>query len=309
MRIVVLLIALLFPCWLSAQKMDTVINNNSKGEMETFYLSLLPEKPSKGLLIVLGGFSYPMQTLQETDLPKKACAAGYTVVLPFLYHADSVDRNHVFQTRLEKLVPELIKKYHIPENKFVIGGQSWAGHQAMLYAEKAFTPGYHPIVKPNMVFAVDPPLDLKRLYNGYRRAIEIDPTKKKGSEASMITQLFERIFGGTPEQQPKAYEAASSFYRDAKDGGNARYLASIPVRLYSDPDINWFITQRNTPVEWTNLSDISACIVQLRLLGNTRAEYVSCLGKGFQPDGSRHPHAFSMLDAEEFVLWMEKNLK
>lgn len=291
------------------QRTDIVAERDSMGRLESYYKVLLPEQSSKGLLIVLGGFSMPDETLKETDLPKIACAAGYTVVLPFLYRADSVDRNHVFQTRLEKLVPELIKKYHIPENKFVIGGQSWAGHQAMFYAEKAFTPGYHPIVKPNMVFAVDPPLDLKRLYNGYRRAIEIDPTKKKGSEASMITQLFERSFGGTPEQQPKAYEAASSFYRDAKDGGNARYLASIPVRLYSDPDINWFITQRNTPVEWTNLSDISACIVQLRLLGNTRAEYVSCLGKGFQPDGSRHPHAFSMLDAEEFVLWMEKNMK
>ena len=101
---------------------------------------------------------------------------------------------------------------------------------------------------------------------------------------------------------------ASSFYRDAKDGGNVKYLTSIPVRLYSDPDINWFITQRNGPVEWTNLADISACIVQLRLLGNLKAEYISCLGKGFLPNGERHPHAFSMLDADEFIAWADKVL-
>ena len=136
----------------------------------------------------------------------------------------------------------------------------------------------------------------------------IDSTKRSNSEASMITTLFKTQFGGTPLQKPKAYEMASSFYRDAKDGGNAKYLTSIPVRLYSDPDINWFITQRNGPVEWTNLADITACIVQLRLLGNKNAEYISCLGKGFLPNGERHPHSFSMLDAAEFILWADKVL-
>lgn len=278
------------------------------GVLESFYLTLIPEKPSKGLLVILGGFSDPRETLQETDLPTKACAAGYTVVLPFLYRADTVDRNNTFQSRLELLIPEVIKKYNIPNDKFIIGGQSWAGHQAMLYAERAFNPNYKSIIQPNLVFGVDPPLDLKRLYNGYVRAMTIDTTKRKNSEAAMITHLFKTQFGGTPQQKPKAYEMASSFYRDAKDGGNAKYLTDIPVRLYSDPDINWFITQRNTPVEWTNLADISACIVQLKLLGNKNAEYISCLGKGFLPNGERHPHSFSMLDADEFIEWVNKAL-
>lgn len=285
-----------------AQKIDTVYTEKN-GQLETFYFTLIPEQPSKGLLVILGGFSYPQETLTETNLPIKACAAGYTVLLPFLYRADTVDRDNVFETRLELLIPEAIKKYNIPKNKFIIGGQSWAGHQAMLYAEKAYDPNYKSIVKPNAVFGVDPPLDLKRLYNGYMRAMAIDTAKKKGAEAVMITTLFKNQFGGTPLQKPKAYEMASSFYRDAKDGGNAKYLTTIPVRLYSDPDINWFITQRNGPVEWTNLADISACIVQLRLLGNKKAEYISCLGKGFLPNGERHPHSFSMLDADEFVHW------
>ena len=292
---------------LFAQRMDTVMVEKN-GVLESFYLTLIPEKTSKGLLVVLGGFSDPIETLQETDLPTKAYAAGYTVVLPFLYRADTVDRNNTFQSRLESLIPEVIKKYNIPNDKFIIGGQSWAGHQAMLYAERAFNPNYKSIIKPNLVFGVDPPLDLKRLYNGYVRAMTIDTTKRKNSEAAMITNLFKKQFGGTPQQKPKAYEMASSFYRDAKDGGNAKYLTDIPVRLYSDPDINWFITQRNTPVEWTNLADISACIVQLRLLGNKNAEYISCLGKGFLPNGERHPHSFSMLDADEIIEWANKAL-
>lgn len=307
MRQLLLIAAITFSTNLFAQKIDTVYTEKN-GALETLYFTLIPEQPSKGLLVILGGFSYPQQTLTETNLPTKACAAGYTVLLPFLYRADTVDKNNVFETRLELLIPEVIKKYHIPANKFIIGGQSLAGHQAMLYAEKAYNPTYKSIVKPNAVFGVDPPLDFKRLYNGYIRAMAIDTSKKKGAEAVLITTLFKNQYGGTPLQKPKAYEMASSFYRDAKDGGNAKYLTSIPVRLYSDPDINWFITQRNGPVEWMNLADITACIVQLRLLGNTKAEYISCLGKGFLPNGERHPHSFSMLDADEFIVWANKVL-
>jgi hypothetical protein len=82
-------------------------------------------------------------------------------------------------------------------------------------------------------------------------------------------------------------------------------MVSMPVLLYTDPDINWFITQRNGPAEWMNLADIAACIVQLRLLGNKNAAYISCLGKSILPTGERYPHAFSMLDAAEFIIWAD----
>jgi hypothetical protein len=299
-------LAILFSTNLFAQKIDTVYTEKN-GALETFYLTLLPEKPSKGLLVILGGFTFPTETLQETNLPIKACAAGYTVLLPFLYRPDTVDKNDVFQTRLEQLIPEIIKKYTIPKDKFIIGGHSWAGHQAMLYAEKAYNPNYKSIIKPNAVFGVDPPLDLKRLYNGYVRGMAIDSSKKKSAEAIMITALFENQFDGTPQQKPNNYAIASSFSRELKDGGNAKYLKSVPVRLYADPDVNWHINERNNPIEWTNLADVTACIVQLKLLGNKNAEFVNCLGKGFQ-GGKRHPHGFSMLDADEFIIWADKIL-
>jgi hypothetical protein len=56
-----------------------------------------------------------------------------------------------------------------------------------------------------------------------------------------------------------------------------------------------------------NLFDLTGMIVQLKLQGNTKAELVTALGKGYFADGRRHPHAFSILDADEFMLWVEKN--
>jgi hypothetical protein len=306
MRTLLLILTIAFSANLFAQKIDTVYTVEN-GALETFYLTFIPEQPSKGLLVVLGGFTFPTEIEKETNLPTKACAAGYTVLLPYLFRPDSVDSNHVFQTRLELLIPEVIKKYSIPPNKFIIGGHSWAGHQALFYAEQSYNPNYKVIVRPNAVFGVDPPLDLKRLYYGYIRGMSIDTSKNKSAEALMITRLFEKQFGGSPADNPKAYEMASSFYRDAKEGGNTKYLKSVPVRLYADPDINWHINERNNPVEWTNLADITSCIVQLKLLGNKNAEFVNCLGKGFQ-DGKRHPHGFTMLDTDEFIIWADKIL-
>lgn len=290
------------------QKVDTVYVENN-GVFEKHYLALLPEQASKGLLVILPGFgTMPDEVLKETKLPQTACKAGYTVVIPLLLRYDTEDTAFIFQSRLEALIPELTEKYHIPKDKFIIGGHSLGGHQALFYAEKACMPANKTIIKPQLVFGVDPPLDLKRLFNGFMRSIRLDPEKAKGGEAEFITGRFRRIFGGSPDERPEAYAAASSYYRDAPEGGNARYLKNMPVRLYSDPDVQWYITERNTPMEWTNTADLSACIVQLRLLGNRDAEYISCLGKGYLPDGKRHPHAFSMLDADEFVAWADKML-
>jgi len=123
-----------------------------------------------------------------------------------------------------------------------------------------------------------------------------------------MLRRFKIMYGGSPAEHPEKYEEVSSFYPEAKDGGNAKYLAAIPVRLYCDPDINWIIENRRGSYEIINAADLSGCISQLKLLGNKNAEFVNCLGKGFKPDGTRHPHYFSMLDPGEFIVWANKLL-
>jgi pimeloyl-ACP methyl ester carboxylesterase len=290
-----------------AQKREVVYR--TKGDTtQNYYLALTPGISSKGLLVILPGFgTSPNEVLLETKLPQTAVENGYTVIIPLLVNYDQEDTLNIYEKRLETLIPEVLEKYKVPQNKFIIGGHSLGGQQALYYGEQAFKKNDTGIVKPNLVFGVDPPLDMKRLYDNYVRSMKIDPSKAQGSEAEFIINRFNHIYGGSPHQKPKAYANASAYYRDAVDGGNAKYLRSVPVRLYSDPDVSWFITERNTPIEWTNLADITSCIVQLKVLGNKNAEYISCLGKGFQ-NGKRHPHGFSMLDADEFILWANKML-
>ncbi len=301
------MLLLLLPSILPAQKIDTV-SLYIDADYTAYYLALVPDSASKGLVVVLPGFAtLPDTVLTETKMPVAACKAGYTVVIATLLNSFADDKDNIFQKRLVKLVPSLMSRYKIPPGKFVIGGHSIGGLQAMYYAEMSHKP-LSSMVQPALVFGVDPPLDLKRLYNGYMRSIRLNPAKAKGGEAEFITKRFNRLYGGPPEKRPAAYQAASAFYRDAKDGGNLKYLKNTPVRMYCDPDINWHIKQRSNPLEWTNLADEAACIVQLNLLGNKNAELVTNPGKGYFTNGTRHPHAFSILDADEFVLWLDKML-
>ena len=286
-----------------AYSMDTVVNLDKNEKTESFYISLLPKTPSKGLLVIIPGFmTAPQEMMKETKLHLAAVAKGYSVLIPYVIRPDAEETMGLVQQRLEKMVAGAMAKYKIPAGKLVIGGHSIGGLYAMYYAEMANKPGQDSIVKPAAVFGVDPPLDLKRLYTGYARTVK--EGAGSGSEAVMITERFKKIYGGTPTSAAANYESASAFTPDAPEGGNARYLKNLPVRLYCDPDINWFIKERQTGIAWINLVDLSACIAQLNKLGNKKAELVTALGKGYFPNGQRHPHAFSILDPVECVQWI-----
>jgi pimeloyl-ACP methyl ester carboxylesterase len=293
----------------SAQKKE-IVYRDDKDKTQNFYLALLPEKTPKGLLVILPGFgtATPSEILSETKIPDVACQNGYIVVIPVLLDYKLIDKKNIFQERLESLIPDLLKKYKIQPGKFILGGHSIGGTQALFYTEKAIQETDKKIIKPSLVFGVDPPLDFKRLYNSMQRSMDIDPVQAKGGEAEMFTERMRKLYDGSPKDRPQAYARASAFSHDEKDGGNAKYLKTTPLRLYCDPDLNWYIHNRNTPVAYLNLSDLTACIVQLKILGNTKAELITCLGKGFHPDGTRHPHAFSMVDANELVQWINKEL-
>ncbi|MBS1926793.1 MAG: hypothetical protein JST57_12375 [Bacteroidetes bacterium] len=309
MRNLLLSLFVVFSLTVSAQKKETVYKTMGDS-LQNYYRVLIPDSSSKGLLVILGGFcTTPDEVMLETKLPETAVKAGYTVVIPYLIDdCSTIDTKNQYQTRLETLIPEIIRNYNIPEGRFIIGGQSLGGHRALYYTEQAYKFNTNKIIKPNAVFGVDPPLNMKRLWNSFTYGVKVNFSEVSVGEGKEMLRRFSIMYGGSPTQNPKKYEEVSSFYSEAKDGGNAKYLKAVPVRLYCDPDINWIIENRRGSYETMNATDLSGCISQLKLLGNENAEFINCLGKGFKPDGSRHPHYFSMLDPTEFINWANKLL-
>lgn len=276
------------------------------------YLGIIPDNITKGFMVIMpGAGTEPAELLNETKLPLVAAQQGYAVFIPKLVPFNMIDREKDNnQLLLESLITEVVIKYNLPKDKFIIGGHSIGGQQALFYAEQSFM-GNKSILQPALVFGVDPPLDMKRLYETKTRYLELNPPPKEEhplNESEFIVQVFNAMYDGSPAQNPKEYERVSAYYRGAANGGNIQYLKNVPVRLYADPDIDWILNNWKTPVEHTNLADITAAIIQLNILGNKNATFVNCLGKGFKPDGTRHVHQFSMLDVNEFLTWAGKML-
>ena len=52
-----------------------------------------------------------------------------------------------------------------------------------------------------------------------------------------------------------------------------------------------------------NTIDLAAMINELNILGNTNAELIITYDKGYHPDGTRHPHSWSIVDNKDLVEW------
>ena len=91
------------------------------------------------------------------------------------------------------------------------------------------------------------------------------------------------------------------YSRNQPKGGNAYFLKFIPIRIYSDPDIEWYLKNRKVELYDMNALDQTAMINELQQMGNAKAEFISALGKGCRPNGMPHPHSWSLVDPDNCV--------
>lgn len=99
------------------------------------------------------------------------------------------------------------------------------------------------------------------------------------------------------------------YSKAVKNGGNARFLNYVPIRIYSDPDIDWHLRERQTDYYDMNALDQTAMINELRILGNENTEFINALGKGYRLNGTRHPHSWSIAEPHELMKWIINKLK
>ncbi len=105
---------------------------------------------------------------------------------------------------------------------------------------------------------------------------------------------------GSPQESPDNYLKYSAYSAGRPDGGNARFLKDIPVRLYSEPDLEFV---RKTYCEELQYEDINAFDLEklnkfLNSIGNNKAEYITTKGKGF--------HSWNILDPIDCTEWILK---
>lgn len=282
---------------ISAQEMKYVYRD-AGDSTHNFYVKLIPSVPVKGILVLNN------QELSATG-NEYAMEKGILVACITPGYSDSYYQNMVGKVVLrciDTLIHEIVTAHKVPADKIIIGGMSDGGTGAIRYAQycAAGKSAYH--IKTAGVFAADPPLDYERMWYEAVHSIERKDNVGAVVEALALNDMFFREIRDIPGRNQSAYQQLSPYSYTAAKGGNAGLLNNMHVRLYTEPDINWWIENRKIDYYGMNALDVAGMINQLKLNGNTNAELIITENKGYIGE-VRYPHAWSIVDQKGLIDW------
>lgn len=254
----------------------------------------------RGLVVLLPYFGSDANAFNATTLPTLLSKRGVTSMAVsasgYLTDAD-------LET-LKMLVAQVMRTNQIDSGKLVIGGVSAGGTGAVRYAEYCLSGHCSRGITPAGVFSVDAPLDFERWWNAQTMNVRRNNPKSSLEESKAILDALREALGGPPGEARAIYRDRSPFLATERDGGNARWLKSMPIRLYTEPDVVWAIEHIGYDYYTMNAIDQAALVLQLRAFGNARAELIITTGRGFRPSGVRNPHSWTIVDEPQLADWI-----
>ncbi|MCC6243394.1 MAG: hypothetical protein IT353_11170 [Gemmatimonadaceae bacterium] len=269
----------------------------------------------RGALVLMPGFGgsfadfsdLTSATSHHSVLADTLASQGVTVV--FIAPPPGIlfgGASHMQQ--LEDTIVEALKSVSASALPIAIGGFSAGGTDAVLFAERCAARGCSMPHSVRAVFAVDAPLDWYRLWENAMLVLRHQPPGANVAEAQQIRKALTARLGAQPTASSQRYLLASPLATKARSGGNARKLAGLAVRAYTEPDIQWWMENRGLDYYGMNALDAASLIRHLKLLGNTRAELIVTSGRGYRSNGMRHPHSWSIVDQGDLAQWLVRQL-
>jgi hypothetical protein len=285
---------------MEAAQNDGIVCRQQFKTSNNCYRLYKPADAARGLVILLpyyGSDANEFSSAMLPDLLAKKNIATMVVSASGYLRDDDV-------ATLKALVSEVAQQLNVPAGGLVVGGISAGGTGALRYAEYCISGHCDPVSRPVAVFSVDAPLDFEAWWNRQKLNLRRGDPKSSLEESEGILGALRSAMGGSPSQVRQVYVRRSPFLVSEKDGGNARLLKSVPIRLYTEPDVVWMINNMGRDYYTMNALDQAALILQLRALGNTKAELITTTGKGFRPPGTRNTHSWTIVDEPELADWI-----
>lgn len=298
------IITVLNSCQSAGHVPETIYMN--PGDSSKHVISLWSANtPVKGMVVILPPYGGDNNYYANSKLI--SLFLKYEIAFATIYSGSTGYHDDVDILALDSMMQVVIEKNNIPKDKIVLGGFSAGGYGALRYAIFSKS-GKHKLgITPAGLFSVDAPLDLERWYNGMELFLQrADSTNIMYGEANYMTWKFRNMYKGSPKENLAAYRENSVVSIFTADGGNAWYLKDYPIRLYTEPDINWYIENVRADYLSINAIDQAALINILKLAGNKKATLITTTGKGYRPEfnNARIPHSWSIVDEDDFGKWV-----
>jgi hypothetical protein len=283
-------------------KIDKVYLDSQDSTKNCYTIIYPPKLPWTGYIFLLPGFGETAErVLQQTDLPKKLALNGILTIIPtFQDGVLSFGVDSLSQQSFDRILKDVTSKHKLIDKRFYVGGYSIGGSCTIKFAEKA-------TVKPIAIFAIDPPLDFERFYNSAKRDIRLSKDSKPNQENVYIIERLEKEIGGNPTTKLSGFYEFSPYSFTDTTQTAIKKLGNIPLRIYTEPDFNWWLKERKADFSNMNASECSAMINELNRLGNNNATLIITQNKGYRkPDNIRHPHSWSIVDNDDLIKWLLK---
>jgi hypothetical protein len=287
----------------------TVIDAPSTGEYHYRYRAYVPTVPVRAVVVYLPQYGGTIDEWENSLLPPRLAGSSIASLVGLPVPEGTGYMTDVSLQALHSMLADAMQRFQCPPDQLVLGGFSAGGVGAVRYGEVAVEGSLPGAFLPRAIFAVDPPLDLRRWYHGLQLTVQRNQQSPSLDEAREVIQVLHYILGGTPDEVPEAYAHASAVMAFAAQGGNLKYLRDVPIRMYTEPDVLFFL-EHCTDLYSLNALDVVFAINELRAMGNQQAELIVTSGKGYRPDlgGIRMPHAWSIVDEPDLANWIEQKI-
>lgn len=283
-------------------KIEKVYLDEADSTKNCYTIIYPPKSPWTGYIFLIPGFGESAEkVLQQTDLPQKLASNGILTIIPvFQDGVLSFGVDSLSQQTFNSMLKDVSAKHKLIDHRFYVGGFSIGGSCAIKYAENA-------TIKPAAIFAIDPPLDFERFYYSAKRDIRLSKDIEPNQENIYMINRLEKETGGNPTTHLAAYYKLSPYAFSDTTQTAIKKILNVPLRIYTEPDIAWWLKERSTDLTGINAPECSAMINEMNRLGNKNAELIITQHKGYRkPDNRRHPHAWSIVHNEELITWLLK---
>ena len=256
-----------------------------------YYFKLLPETSIKSVLVLIPGYGeHPYAVSAQTTILQEAYKNGIAVIIVNLTPNNEslpIDFNAI--SKLGKMIKYFLEHEKLSSTvKLNIGGFSIGGTTALKFYQQKNNE-----FKINKIFAIDPPLDMLRL----RKSLA------KGIEKAVIAKLDS--INTDQQSLENGLKRLSVYHPDYTTEKSLPNYKNTSLRIYCEPDILWWIKNRNMDLSDLNITDCAGYInALLKNDGKQKVELILTKDKGIRNGDQKHPHSWSIAEPVDLINWL-----
>ncbi|MBD80584.1 MAG: hypothetical protein CL840_16840 [Crocinitomicaceae bacterium] len=293
----------------SGQNFEYVYRNPADSSFNC-YLKILPKGEIKGMVV-----------RDYSSLPKGEPKSRYNIMNlclenGFIYLLTNTSNlfpelflDEAPMVLLDQIIQEVVEGNKVPKENIFIGGISASGTRALRFTQFCEQGKSKFGLKIAGAFVCDSPLDNERFYRSAKDILERNHPKGMNEEANWMLELYPKYLGGGPDEYIENYRKASVFSATDKAMTSAKDFNYVPIILFHEADMNWWTYERNATYSDINAVDHVGFARALNNVGNEDVTLIETMGKGFDKQGNRNCHSWTIVDEELLMQWIIKRSK